>query len=83
MVTKATVVVCSSKGVTCSPSLTDMPELCGQTRGLNEQDGADATFAGGRQPLLEARSGDPATEAIKIVECHSDRAGTPRSTGPY
>jgi hypothetical protein len=43
-----------------------MPELGGQTRGLNGRDGADATFADGRQQLLEARSGDPATGAIKI-----------------
>jgi hypothetical protein len=38
-----------------------------ETRGLNGQDGADATFADGRQQLLEARSGDPAAGATKIV----------------
>jgi hypothetical protein len=38
-----------------------------ETRSLNGQDGADATLANGRQQLLEARSGDPATGATKIV----------------
>jgi hypothetical protein len=38
-----------------------------KTRGLNGQDGADATLADGRQQLLEAWSGDPAAGATKIV----------------
>src|ERR1700736_2316223 len=38
-----------------------------KTRGLNGQDGTDATLADGRQQLLEARSGDPAAGATKIV----------------
>ena len=38
-----------------------------ETRSLNGQDGADATLADGCQQLLEARSGDPAAGATKIV----------------
>jgi hypothetical protein len=44
-----------------------IPSVARETRGLNGQDGADATLADSREQLLEARSGDPAAGATKIV----------------